>query len=131
MKIVTYHFGEVEFEPEKILQFKDGLFGFEEYHKFLLIKVENSIYYWLNSIEDPEVAFPLINLEALDDQYPKEPSTEVFGMVTLNSNPLKVTVNMKAPVYINKNNNTGFQKILDLDKYSIHYKLFREVKETA
>ncbi len=131
MKILTFHFGEIEFEPEKIIYFKNGLFGFEDYHKFLLIRVENSIYHWLNSIEDAEVAFPLINLDVLDDQYPHDNSTDVFGLVTLNSDPLKVTVNMKAPVYINRDNNAGYQKILDEERYLLNYKLFSKVEEAG
>jgi len=44
----------------------------------------------------------------------------------LNSDPLKISVNMKAPVYINQNEKTGFQKIIDSEKYNVHYNLFVE-----
>jgi flagellar assembly factor FliW len=35
MKIKTFQFGEVEFTDDKIIHFKDGLFGFEDFKKYL------------------------------------------------------------------------------------------------
>ena len=126
MKINTYQFGEVEFTEDKIISFKSGLFGFEELKKFLFIKPDDSYFYWLNSIENPGLAFPLFGVRALDDQFPQEENFEAFAIVTLNSDPLKMTVNLKAPVYINQNDKLGVQKIVDTDKYQVHYNLFTE-----
>ncbi len=126
MKINTYQFGEVEFTEDKIINFKSGLFGFEELKKYLFIKPDDSYFYWLNSIENPGLAFPLFGVRALDDQFPQEENFEAFAIVTLNSDPLKMTVNLKAPVYINQNDKLGIQKIVDTDKYPVHYNLFTD-----
>ena len=109
MKIKTHQFGEIEFEEDLIIKFEEGLCGFEQFKKYLLIKVENEFFYWLTSIDNSEISFPLIGIRMIDDTYPDEKEHEPFGIVTLNSDVLKITVNLKAPVYINQNNKTGYQ----------------------
>jgi flagellar assembly factor FliW len=126
MKIKTFQFGEVEYTEDKVIGFKDGLFGFEDLQTFLFIKPDDSYFYWLNAIENPGIAFPLFGMRVIDEQFPQEENAEAFGIVTLNSDPLKITLNMKAPVYINQDDKTGFQKIIDSDQYQIKYNLFTE-----
>lgn len=126
MKINTSQFGEIEFDMNLIIKFNTGLFGFENLKDYLLIKVDNELFYWLNSIEEPEIAFPLIGLRLIDDSFPQEENNEAFGIVTMNPDMLKITVNLKAPVYINQTSKNGFQKILDSDRYPVKYNLFRE-----
>lgn len=126
MKIKTFQFGEIEYEEDKIVEFPKGILGFENLKKYLFIKTDNEIFFWLNSIEDPDIAFPLVGLRMLDQDYPAHTNYEVFGVATLNPDPLKVTVNLKAPVYINQENKTGYQKIIDDDKYSVQFNLFVE-----
>ncbi len=126
MKIKTNQFGEVEYDTEHIIKFAGGIFGFEQFKNYLLIKVDEDLFYWLNSIDKPEVAFPLIGIGVIDDKYPSEKEHEAFGIVTLNRDVIKITVNLKAPVFINQTTKTGFQKILDEDKYPIKYPLFKE-----
>jgi flagellar assembly factor FliW len=126
MKIKTYQFGEVEFTEDKIIRFGEGIFGFEQLVEYLFIKPDDSFFYWLNSVENPNIAFPLFGLRLVDDSFPQEENFEAFGIVTLNSDPLKITLNMRAPVFINQDKKTGFQKIIDSDKYPVHYNLFKE-----
>jgi flagellar assembly factor FliW len=126
MKIKTYHFGEVEFAEDKVLTFEDGLFGFEELKKFVFIKPDDSIFYWINSVDNPELAFPMFGVRIIDDNYPQEENYEAFGIVVMNPDPLKITVNLKAPVYINQEAKVGFQKIIDTDQYPVYYNLFTE-----
>lgn len=126
MKINTNQFGEIEYTEDKIINFKHGLFGFEELKNYLFIKPDDSFFYWLNSIENPDIAFPLFSIRAIDNQFPQKEDFEAFAIVTLNPNPLNMTVNLKAPIYINQNDKFGFQKIIDTDKYPVHYNLFTE-----
>lgn len=126
MKLQNKQFGEIEFSKENILHFKNGLFGFEEFQSFLLIKSENELFFWLNSIDQPEYIFPVIGLRLIDDGYPQTEETEAFGIVTFNNDPKKTTVNLKAPVYINQDKKEGYQTIIDQDKYMVNYQLFTE-----
>ena len=126
MKIKTLKFGEIEFPDDMVIQFQEGLFGFEDLKKFVFIKPDDSFFYWLSSVERPEIAFPLFGLRVIDDNYPQTDDQEAFGIVTLNPDPLKITINMKAPVFINQNKKSAYQTILDKDNYSLYYTLFAE-----
>lgn len=126
MKITTYQFGEIEFNEDSVIYFPSGIFGFENLKKFLLVQTEEGLFHWLNSVEQPDITFPVISLSVIDDAFPKVENHEVFGVVTFNPDPLKVTVNMKAPIYIDQNVKTGYQTILDEDSFLINYNLFVE-----
>jgi flagellar assembly factor FliW len=126
MKITTQQFGEINFEDEHIVKFSSGLFGFEKLTKYLLIKTNEDLFYWLNSVEEPDISFPLIGTRVINTSFPEEDNHEAFGIVTLNQDPLKVTVNLKAPVYIDQNKKTGFQSIIDDEKFPVDYHLFVE-----
>ena len=128
MKIITHQFGEVEVTEDLIIYFAEGLFGFENLHKFLLVKTDDELFYWLNSVEQPEIAFSLIGLRVIDEHYPTIENNEAFGIVIMSKNPADIKVNLKAPVYINQDSKSGFQKIIDSDKYPIDYNLFVEEK---
>lgn len=124
MKINTKQFGELEFNEDLVIEFNSGPFGFENLKKYLLVKTEDDFFYWLNSIDQPEIVFPLIGIRLIDSKFPQQKGSEVFGIVTLDQDPKKITVNLKAPIYINQDSKTGFQKLIENDKYSVNYNLF-------
>lgn len=126
MKISTHQFGEISFEKENIVKFNHGLFGFENLKNYLLIKTDEDLFFWLNSVDEPEISFPLVGVRLINNSFPEEENHEAFGIVTLNQDPLKVTVNLKAPVYIDQNSKTGVQKIIDQENFPVDYNLFVE-----
>jgi flagellar assembly factor FliW len=126
MKILTTQFGEVDFSPDLILKFPSGLFGFEKLKEFVLIKTDESLFYWLYSVEEPTIGFPLVGLRIIDEHFPGEKDHEAFGIVSFDPDPLKVTINLKAPIYVSQDKKTGFQKILEEGNYSVSYNLFVE-----
>lgn len=126
MKINTLQFGEIEYDENNIMFFEHGIIGFEQLKKYLFIKKEDDLFYWLNSTEDPNIAFPLFSIRVLDDNYPFQDNYEPFCIVNMDKDPLKITVNLKAPVYLDQDRKIGMQKILDTDNYSVNYNLFTE-----
>ncbi|MDA3859913.1 MAG: flagellar assembly protein FliW [Melioribacteraceae bacterium] len=126
MKLKTEQFGEIEYAKENVIRIEKGLFGFEHLEEYLLVQTENTLFYWLNSVDEPSTAFPMVGINVLDDTYPQVEGFEPFGIVTLDKDPLKISVNMKAPLYINQEEKHGKQKILDREKYLVNYKLFVE-----
>jgi flagellar assembly factor FliW len=126
MKIRNNYFGEIEYDEKIIVNFSDGIIGFEELKKFLLINNNNGLFLWLTSVDEPEIVFPLFALDVINNNYPKEKGYEVFGIVKLDREPENITINLKSPVYINEKTKSGFQKIIDTDNYPINYKLFKK-----
>ncbi len=128
MKIKTDQFGEIEFDDNIIIEFQDGIIGFENLKKFILISEEDGLFYWLTSVEEPSIVFPLFPATLLEENYPSEEGCEVFGIVKLSKDITEITINLKAPIYIDNNKKVGFQKIIDNDKFEIDRKLFIESK---
>lgn len=125
MKINTLQFGEVEFEQENVIKFSKAIIGFENLLEFLFIKKDDDLFYWLNSVNEPSIAFAIFPIKVIEEHYPVKEGYEPFGIVNFEKDPMNITINLKAPVYLDQLNKTGFQKILDLDKYSLNYKLFK------
>lgn len=125
MKIRTHQFGEIEFQKEHIVKFSSGLIGFENLQNYVLIKTEDDLFYWLNSIDKPEICFPMVGIRVIDESFPMEKNYEAFGIVTLNKDPLKITINLKSPVYLNQDDKIGYQTILSDSNYSMNYNLFK------
>lgn len=126
MKLQTKQFGEIEFDEDIIISFKEGMIGFENLNRFILIHKEEDIFYWLMSVDEPEITFPLFSTRLLEYDIPEKGEFEAFGIVRLNKEPSEITVNLKAPIYINQQERRGEQVILDSDKFPIDYQLFEK-----
>ena len=87
------------------------------------------MFFWLTSIDEPEIVFPLFPISTLRENYPQKDTFEPFGIVRLSKNPSEITINLKAPIYLNQKMKTGYQKILDTENYPVDYKLFVEKTE--
>lgn len=141
MKIETKYHGTMEYEEKDIITFRNGLPGFEEFHKFIVFPLEDNPYFRiLQAIKSPEVGLVTANpfdfieeyevnisedLQA-DLQVEKTEDVMILNTVTLNSQVSKITTNLKAPIVININKGLGEQIILDNEKYSIKHPLVRE-----
>ena len=147
MKIYTTQFGEIEINDETIINFPTGILGFPNFKKYALIDVdENSPLKWLHSVEEPSLAFVVTDpnlfkpdysidawkrdLEDIDVTNAEE--VIVLVLVTVPSEPSKMTANLKGPVLINTKNNMAKQLIVDNPEFDIKYRLLPdEVLEQA
>lgn len=140
MKVKTSRFGEIEVEEKNILDFKQGLLAFDHLRKFLLLDIpENPAFKWLQSLEDPEITFLLVDpfliktdysLELADSlqdelQIEKEEDVLVYTTVTVPKSGFKdATTNLVGPIIINWKKKRGKQVILEQEGLSIKYPLF-------
>lgn len=122
--INTVHFGEIEVPKENVIVFQDGLIGFDELKEFIIISdQESEPFKWLTSIDNPAIGFPLIDPWLVIGNYNPGRSFDpnesvVLTVVTLSDAQNNMTVNLKAPVFIDIKENKGKQIILPNDKYS-------------
>jgi len=135
----TKYFGEVEYNSGDILQFKDGLFGFESEHHFLLLPFAGSdaTLLCLQSLTTPTLAFVLMNPFSLNVEYiPILPQDALQAMGVEHSeelcyyvlcvvrNPVSSsTVNLKCPVVINDQSRESMQVILEVPEYEMRHPL--------
>lgn len=142
MLIKTRYFGEIDVDDAKILTFDDGLIGFENLKKFTLIynneTEASSNVTWLQSLDEPLVAFPVINpFYIMTDYNPivedevliplgelKEDSTAIFLTLTVPSDITKMTTNLKAPIIINADTKKGCQVIAENPEYVVKYNIY-------
>ena len=146
MLIKTRYFGEIDVDDAKILTFDEGLIGFENLKKFTLIynneTEASSNVTWLQSLDEPLVAFPVINpFYIMTDYNPivedevliprgelKEDSTAIFLTLTVPSDITKMTTNLKAPIIINADTKKGCQVIAENPDYVVKYNIYEVIQ---
>jgi flagellar assembly factor FliW len=138
MVIKTKAFGEVEISEKQRIFFKEGLFGFEDMHHFVLLDTEaGSPFYWLQSEEVSDIAFLIIEPKIIMPEYKLESDKKdledinieteddilIFSIVTIYDNPQNITANLLGPIVINRFKHLGKQIISLNDSYSVRYPL--------
>lgn len=141
MKIKTKPFGEIEVSEKQKVFFKNGILGFEEIHNFFLLDTEEgSPFYWFQALEEPEIAFVIIDPRFIEPDYKldidkkeleeieitKEEDLLIFTIVTIYDKPEDITVNLLGPLIINKINLIGKQAINQNDTYLIKHPLLKK-----
>ncbi len=94
---------------------------------FVLISEEETVpFRWLISIEKPDIGFPLLSPWHVDLTF--EPGMKlnldkevIMVVITLEDEKGLMTANMKAPILLNVEEQSGKQIILTSDKYSTNY----------
>ncbi len=139
MKINTLRFGEIEVSEDKIIYMPHGLIGFPELKRFFIVGEEGQLIRWFQSIDEPQVALPIINPfelfpnfsvdisdSDLEDIELRDPVDAVIFLVMVipRTNPRGATVNMKAPIVVNAKNRKAKQVIALNEDYPVRYPLF-------
>lgn len=151
MKAATRLFGEIEINESKIITFEDGIIGFPDMKKFTLIfdeeKEGRPSISWLQSMDEPEIAFPVMDPLFVCETYNpsveeellknlgtiKEDNLYVLVTVTVPQNIKELAVNLKAPIVINTDTRKASQIIVEDDlpvRYRI-YEILEEAKKKA
>jgi len=145
LKLQTTRFGEFEVPEDEILEFPEGLFGFEKERRFVLLATqEKSPFFWLQSVDDPDLVFivsePWGFVENYEFQLPQESKKKlevkeekdlrVFCLVVIPENPQKATMNLKGPLVLNLPQRTGKQVIIN-ENFSTRHPIFEEASASA
>lgn len=145
MEIHGTRFGALEFQEEDIIYLSDGLLGFPLSQRFILFSYgEGSAFFWLQSVDEPEIAFIVVNpfdffsdLEFVvqdDDAFSIDLSSgediEVFSLVTIpEGRPEEMRTNLAGPVVVNVRNRHGKQILIK--EYSPRQPLIPDEMRTA
>lgn len=131
MEIQSKLFGNQHINPETIINFPTGIPGFEDQHRFKLFHQEGSeIVYWLQSLDDDELAFSVAHPSHFNIHYDFlltdddakllqiDADDELLILILLrrddadeNGQPAINGV-IKSPLLINSTKRIAFQKIL-------------------
>ena len=61
MELITKARGKIEIEEDRLVTIPEGLFGFEQYTKYALVDSEYEPFLWLQSCENPNLAFLIVD----------------------------------------------------------------------
>ena len=138
MKLFTRDLGEIEIDEKDIVTFTGPIFGFEKYRRFVVLYQEEIVenFIWLQSVEEPELCFILVQPDLITDHYqpqlPKEAKTLLgdgdwmcWLIVSLREPFQDSTVNLRSPIVVNPELRQAAQFVLE-GNLPIRHPLVRE-----
>ncbi|MGH8016337.1 MAG: flagellar assembly protein FliW [Candidatus Zixiibacteriota bacterium] len=120
--------------------------GFEKLGRFGMIeRDEFRPFLWMQSIDDPEVAFIIVNPVIFRSDYrieinpneiseiePTSPELiETYVIANVPEDWKQMTVNMQGPILINTSNNKAKQLVLMNSEYKVQHDVFEHEKITT
>jgi flagellar assembly factor FliW len=146
LKIKSKPFGEIEIENPVIIEIKDGIIGFESVKKYVLLDPpEESAFKWLQSIDNPDLAFIVIPPDIFHYNYKLEVSKEdlesiglknpeeavCLAIVVVPEDPSRMSANLQAPIVINPKNFLAKQMISTNPQYTVRHYILDEMQNSA
>ncbi len=144
MKINSPRFGEIKCPKDKIIYFVIPILGFPNSKRYIILEHDKECdFKWLLSIDEPEIAFVIIDPTLLFSDYPLvvfEKYSNLFSeleikdindlsiinIVTIPPDPTQATVNLLAPIVVNSKTFKAKQVILEGSDLPIKYPLFSQ-----
>jgi len=147
MKINSKPFGEIEIDEKEILNFPEGILGFEGYNQYIILREsDDAAFFWLQSLDDTDLAFVVINpLDVIEDyspfvndesleiiEQPKEDEVGIICIVTIpQDDPDKMSVNLQGPILVHKEKKLAAQFISDNENHHVRTPLLELLTEGA
>jgi flagellar assembly factor FliW len=130
MQLEGTRFGDIDLDDAKTIVFPRGLIGFPEARRYVLLERPGQPVAWLQSLDVPGLAFPVIDGSAVAGTYPDPPAAKLArdaGLATAEPVVLivvavrkgrELVANLLAPLVIDLASRSGAQIVLDPKKYS-------------
>ncbi|WP_394141217.1 flagellar assembly protein FliW [Cytobacillus oceanisediminis] len=137
MNIQTKFHGEQEVNKEGIIQFVRGIPGFLEEKEFIVLPIEGTDLFVLQSVKTADVAFIITDPFLIFPQYEFELPQEVLGKLEIQSEKdvvtftiltvrepfQETTANLQAPLILNQRKKLGKQVILNNPAYQTKHSI--------
>lgn len=143
MKVHTKPYGLIDVDERQKISFPAGLLGFDNLKEYVLLDALQQPFYWLQSMDIPEIAFVLIDPSIFRPDYspniakyeldeieldPKDKeNTLIFSIVTIPDDQQEMTANLQGPLIINRKNHVGRQCITEDEKWKTRHKIMEEL----
>lgn len=132
MEIITKAMGKMDVPEDKIFEFPEGLYGFEDYKKFALLDSDYDPFLWLQSVDEPNLAFLIVDPFLICGDYETDIDDEslkkiditkpediiIMTIVTIPATGTPITANFQGPLVINKSKKKCMQVILNDNRWS-------------
>jgi len=141
MRVKTKAYGEIDADERQRVSFPAGLLGFERFKDYILLDAQQKPFFYLQSIDVPDLAFILIDpflfrpdysLDVNDDNLGEIGLSQpddvlVFAIVTVPGEGGAVTANLMGPLIINKQNRLGMQTVLGDSRWRVKHDIMAEL----
>lgn len=140
MTINTVRFGPIEFEEEDILLFPEGILGFEDCTRYVVLRHgEKGVFLWLQSLDRPDVAFLVADPASFEPNYAPEMPPGVAHLLKLSADtprlvyailsippgkPQQMTANLAGPIVINVVERLACQVVVEDGAWSTKHPVF-------
>lgn len=138
MEIHTTRFGRLEVADDRIMTFPKGLLGFPERTRFALIQTsEENYFFWLQCVDDPNLAFVITDPTTFFRDYEvpmRDELQQELGLTSLEAVQVFVicnkvgewlTGNLLGPLVVNVENRVGQQVVLTEKKWTTRQPLMK------
>jgi flagellar assembly factor FliW len=138
MEIESSRFGRLNVDEERIMTFPHGLLGFPEHAQYALIQTsQENYFFWLQSVDDPNLAFvvtdpstffkdyevPIREETQQDLQLADSSFLQIF--VICNKVGEWLTGNLLGPIVVNAQNRLAQQVVLTEKKWTTRQPLLK------
>ncbi|WNF22614.1 flagellar assembly protein FliW [Mesobacillus jeotgali] len=143
MQIRTKYHGEISVNRSEVFVFKQGIPAFLEEENFVFLPLsDDGIYFIMQSVKTPELAFLVISPFTFFKEYDfmiedsivselsinAEEDILVYSILTVEDPFEKTTANLQAPIVVNTKNRTGKQVILHNEIFGTKHRIFQYTK---
>ncbi len=144
MIVKTRRFGQLTIGEGETIKLPHGVLGFPGNTQYCLVDPgDETLILWLQSIENPDIAFPILEPKIFKPDYSVRLSaaelrdlkldsinreSAVFAILTIPEDVSQMTANLKAPIVINIQQRVAKQVVLQENEYALKVPMFRELK---
>ena len=136
MEVQTTRFGTIEITEDRVITFAKGLLGFQDCTRYCLLQPQDdACFFWLQSMENPDLAFVItdpalfvsdyavpIRQEQMEDlRLTRNEDAQVF--VIVNKVGTKLTGNLQGPLIVNTVNKHAEQFVLAEKRWTTRHEL--------
>lgn len=136
MQVRTTRFGDVEIAEDRVMSFPKGLLGFGDRTRYCLLQPnEDACFLWLQSVEDPTLAFVVTDPALFVPDYSvpiRADQMEALGMSSLDDAQVFVIVNkvgdtltgnLQGPLVVSAASRQGEQFVLSEKRWTTRHSL--------
>lgn len=142
MLIESKHFGKVEIPEEEVIFFPEGIPGFSEIHRYILLEEKDSPFLWLQAIDKIEPCFIVINPKIFYPNYKPHLASDIlesleikdkeqlifYTIVVIPEDITQMRTNLQAPLVISMENKRARQVVLNQPEYQLRHYIFQDLK---
>ena len=146
-QVDTKRFGPIDVDPDLVIEMLEGMIGFENCREYVVVRHDDkSAFRWLQSLEKPDVAFPVVEPFSFRPDYAptisdtdarilglkQDTPTLLFVVVSVpGGDPRAMTANLLAPIVINGLTRHGKQVIIQDEGYGTKHEVVKELQRAA